>query len=80
MKGRNPVNPFEQPTRRKKKPRKVNGKRVQRRKNKPAPQPQHPVYLGGSLVAVIEGYGVTPDDIASVLAIHLGTATPQDGR
>ncbi len=72
--------PVERGKKAKKKPRKVNGKRVQRRKKNHGGQPKTPVYGGSQVVTVIEGYGVTPDDQARALHIALGLATPEAGR
>lgn len=72
----------EQPYRRrkhKKKPRRINGKRVVRNKQQPQQMPKHRVDCGDALVAVVEGYGVTPADLASARAMVLGVALASTG-
>ncbi|MEV0149721.1 MULTISPECIES: hypothetical protein [unclassified Nonomuraea] len=66
---------MEQPTpytTRKKKPRKIDGKRVVKHKRKQQQLPMHQVVCGDGVVAVVEGYGVTDADLASVRAMVLG--------
>lgn len=73
----------EQPTpygnRKKKKPRKIDGKRVVRRKKKPSQLPLHHVACGDNLVTVVEGHGVTEADLASARAMVLGIPVASTG-
>ncbi|GGO63087.1 hypothetical protein [Nonomuraea cavernae] len=66
----------EQPTeyrnRKKKKPRRIDGKRVVKRKGKEQQMPRRQVVCSDNVVAVVEGYGVTEADLASVRAMVLG--------
>ena len=73
----------EQPTpygnRKKKKPRKIDGKRVVRRKKTPSQLPLHHVACGDNLVTVVEGHGVTDADLASARAMVLGIPVASTG-
>lgn len=72
-------NPFDD-RRKKKKPRKINGKRVRKQKRKPDYRfPRHAVTWNGDVVCVVEGYGVTPDDLDRARAIALGVDMAHTG-
>ncbi|MDP9843303.1 hypothetical protein [Streptosporangium lutulentum] len=59
--------------RRKKKPRKINGKKiVKQKKTQDYPFPRHSVMWNGEVVCIVEGYGVTEQDLASARAMVLG--------
>ncbi|WP_433235403.1 hypothetical protein ACQPYK_25280 [Streptosporangium sp. CA-135522] len=66
--------------RKKKKPRKINGKRIRKQKRKQEhPFPRHSVMWNGDVVCVVEGYGVTEQDLASARAIALGVGLTHTG-
>jgi hypothetical protein len=66
--------------RKKKKPRRIDGKRVVKHKKKREQQmPRHQVVCGDNVVAVVEGYGVTAADLASVRAMVLGIPLASTG-
>ncbi|MEQ4726253.1 hypothetical protein [Nonomuraea sp. B19D2] len=56
----------------KKKPRKIDGKRVVKHKKKQTQLPRYSVECGDGVVVVVEGYGVTAADLASARAMVLG--------
>ncbi|MEV0617608.1 hypothetical protein AB0I81_30105 [Nonomuraea sp. NPDC050404] len=64
---------------RKKKPRKVDGKRVVKHKKKPSQLPRHRVEVSDGVVAVVEGHGVTAADLASARAMVLGISVASTG-
>lgn len=70
-------NPFS--SRKKKKPRRVDGKRVVKHKRKEQQMPRRQVVCSDGVVAVVEGYGVTEADMASVRAMVLGIPLASTG-
>lgn len=65
--------PFNDRRKKKRKPRKINGKRVRKQKRTPDYRfPRHAVTWNGDVVCVVEGYGVSEENIASARAIALG--------
>ncbi|QFY09603.1 hypothetical protein GBF35_25745 [Nonomuraea phyllanthi] len=65
--------------RKKKKPRKIDGKRVVRLKKKTQQLPRHRIVVSDGVVAVVEGYGVTEADLASARAMVLGIPVASTG-
>ncbi|MFG1709190.1 hypothetical protein ACFLIM_38965 [Nonomuraea sp. M3C6] len=63
----------------KKKPRRIAGKRVVKHKKKEQQMPRHQVVCSDDVVAVVEGYGVTKADLASVRAMVLGIPLASTG-
>lgn len=70
-------NPYS--NRKKKRPRRVDGKRVVKHKRKEQQMPRHRVVCSDDVVAVVEGYGVTEADLASVRAMILGIPVASTG-
>ncbi|MEV4749022.1 hypothetical protein AB0K21_21810 [Streptosporangium sp. NPDC049248] len=73
-------NPFDR-RKKKRKPRKVNGKRVPKRKRTPDYSiPRHSVVSdSGVVIAIVEGHGVTQDDLDRARAIALGVGLAHTG-